>query len=353
MNKILGATWVITVLLSVLAMSSAIAADFRIGYFEIGHNERYDAMFQAFLKTLKDRGWEKKLEFPPEAHMSVNITDTEAEMNRKAKVLLARTDIDAIIVMGTFGTDAILNGYDGRLPIFAEVVTDAVKEGFVSNENDSGKDNFTVSIAPNRYKNMFRIFHEEVSFKALGIMYSETRERHKESNTDDAEMIAQERDFITVSYNLSEHKLGDNTAGCLEGLKELVNKGIDAFFIPSLNCFKMEKSGSSNDKKLMTFLLAKKIPTFARRGTDYVKSGAMMGFSEDFDTQGKTLADKLFNVLVSGEKPRNLSMIDNSPPKLVLNLAVAQRIGFKLSFDILGASDEIYQQVFEDVRDVK
>jgi ABC-type uncharacterized transport system substrate-binding protein len=352
MNKIFGATWIITVLLSVLAMSSAIAADFRIGYFEIDHNERYDTVFQALLKAIKDRGWENKLKFPPEVHISVTSTATVEEQNRKAKELLVRTDINAIIVMGTFGTGAILNNYDGRLPIFSEVVTDAVKEGFVPNENDSGKDNFTVSIAPSRYKNMFRIFHEEVFFRSLGVMHSETRNRNKESNLDDAEMIAQERDFIIVSYNLSEHELKDNAAGCLEGLKELVKKGMDAFFIPSLNCFKMEKSGS-NVKQLMDFLLDKKIPTFARRGTDYVKSGAMMGFSEDFDTQGKSLANKLFAVLVKTEKPRSLSMIDDSPPKLVLNLAVAQRIGFRLSFDILGASDEIYQEIFEDVGGVK
>lgn len=352
MKKMFWSIWIISVLLSVLAMSSTIAADFRIGYFEIDHNERYEAVYQASLKAIKDRGWENKFEFPPEVHISVTSTATVEEQNRKAKELLVRTDINAIIVMGTFGTRAILKNDDGRLPIFSEVVTDAIKEGFVPNENDSGKDNFTVSIAPSRYKNMFRIFHEEVSFKTLGIMYSEMRNRNKESNLDDAEMIAQERDFIIVSYNLSENHFKDNTEGCLEGLKALVKKGMDAFFIPSLDCFKMEKSGS-NVKQLMDFLLDKKIPTFARRGTAYVKSGAMMGFSEDFETQGKNLAEKLNTVLVKKEKPRSLSMIDNSPPKLVLNLAVARWIGFKLSFDILGASDEIYQEVFEDVGEVK
>lgn len=349
MNKIFRATWLITMLLLVLAMSSARAGNFRIGYFEVGRNERYNAVFQALLKSIKDRGWENKFEFPPEIHFSITSTATEAERNERAKALLARTDIHAIIVMGTHGTRTILKNDDGRLPIFSEVVTDAVREGFVLNENDSGKDNFTASIAPDRYKNMFRLFHEEVSFKTLGVMYSESRERNKESNMDDAEMIAQERDFIIVPYNLSDNALKDNTEGCLEGLKALVKKRIEAFFIPSLDCFKVEKTRGT--KQLRNFLLDHKIPTFARRGTAYVKGGAMMGFLEDFDTQGKNLADKLFTVMIKREQPRSLPMIDNSPPKIVLNLASALRIGFKLSFDILGASDEIYQEIFDDVGD--
>ena len=38
-------------------------------------------------------------------------------------------------------------------------------------------------------------------------------------------------------------------------------------------------------------------------------------------------------------------MVDDAPPKIAINLAVAREIGFDPSFEILGASDEIYNEI--------
>ena len=68
-----------------------------------------------------------------------------------------------------------------------------------------------------------------------------------------------------------------------------MEKGIDAFFIPSLVGFDWTKS---DVQRLMTKLIKNKIPTFARDGSIYVKAGALMGFSSiDFSARGNVLAD--------------------------------------------------------------
>ncbi|MEZ4525695.1 MAG: hypothetical protein R2941_07230 [Desulfobacterales bacterium] len=70
-----------------------------------------------------------------------------------------------------------------------------------------------------------------------------------------------------------------------------------------------------------------------------------MGFSTvDFSSRGKFVADKIVKIL-QGEKPRSLPMVDNAIPKISFNLHVAEKIGFNPPFDILAASDELFQEI--------
>lgn len=74
-------------------------------------------------------------------------------------------------------------------------------------------------------------------------------------------------------------------------------------------------------------------------------AGALMGFSTvDYFARGRFLAERVIAIL-SGEKPRSLTMVDDAPPKITINLFVARKISFDPSFDVLGASDEIYQEI--------
>jgi ABC-type uncharacterized transport system substrate-binding protein len=49
--------------------------------------------------------------------------------------------------------------------------------------------------------------------------------------------------------------------------------------------------------------------------------------------------------ILQGEKPRSLVMKDDAIPKISLNIQVAQKIGFDPSFEILAATDEIYEEI--------
>ena len=130
---------------------------------------------------------------------------------------------------------------------------------------------------------------------------------------------------------------------CFTGVKNLVSqKKVDAFFIPALNGFDW---GQSDVKPIIDYLIENKIPSFAREGTKTVKAGALMGFSTyDFSGRGQFLAERVVKILM-GTSPRELSMVDNAIPKISLNIYVAEQIGFDPSFDILGASDEIFQEI--------
>jgi hypothetical protein len=50
---------------------------------------------------------------------------------------------------------------------------------------------------------------------------------------------------------------------------------------------------------------------------------------------------KVFN----GAKPRQLEQLFEEPPRIAINLKTAEIIGYDPPVDVLGAADEIYQEI--------
>jgi len=340
-NRKLIAGCVFVFFLSMIVVVNATAKTYRIGYLEAGDYWIYDKTFNALKVALKEMGWKDKIEFPQDAHFSPGWDKKkEPERLERAKELMRRKDLDLIIAMGTGATKFILKANNGKTPILAMCVSDAVKSKFVVSEKDSGIDNFTVRIVPGRYKRMFEIFHDVVNFKKLGLLYPDTEDGRKYANVADARQVSAERGFKIIEY--TKISSAEKTEECVTGLQWLIDQGIDAFFMPSINCFDWSQC---DVKKIIDLLLKNKIPSFAKNGTRDVKAGAFMGFSTiSFVSRAAVLADKVTRIL-KGESPRSLNMIDNATPMISLNIYVAEKIGIDPSFDILGASDEIFQEI--------
>jgi ABC-type uncharacterized transport system substrate-binding protein len=314
---------------------------FKIGYLEAGSFWLFTGTLDATKAALDKMGWQDKVEFPKDAQCSPGWEpEKKEELQACARKLMARTDLALIIAAGTDATKAILEANNGRTPIAAMAVSDPIRSKFVVDENDSGVDNFTVYMEKDRYRRMFRMFHEVVGFKKLGLIYSDTESGRIYSNVDDAQQVAGESGFQVMEY--AKVSRAEKTEDCLEGIQWLIDQGIDAFFIGSLNCFDWS---ASDVKKLLDVFTEAKIPTFAREGTKGVKAGALMGFSTtDFAARGNFIADKMVRILL-GEKPRSLPMVDATKPKISLNLPVAVKIGFDPPVDLLASSDEIFQEI--------
>jgi len=311
---------------------------FKIGYLEGGKYWLFTRTFDDTKTALKQKKWLDKITFADDAMYSPGWEAGETAWQKRAKELMTDDTLDLVIGMGTDATRALLAENTGKTPILGMGVSDAMKAGFIKSNTDSGIDNFTVRIVPGRYKRMFEIFHQVVGFKKLGLIYPDTQSGRNYTNLDNAREVAGEKGFKLVEHILDTEKTED----CLAGLKTLVKQGIDAFFVPSLLCFDWEKSDVD---RLFDFLRKSNIPTFARNGSRDVKAGALMGFSTiDFSKRGQFLADRMIEIL-SGATPRKLIMKDDAVPTITLNIYVARQIGFDPPFDILAATDEIYQDV--------
>lgn len=315
----------------------------QIGYLEAGEYWLYDKTMHALKKALAEMGWKDKIEFPQNAHFSPGWDEMmNAERLKKAHELMARKDLSMIVAMGTAATQSLLEANNGKTPILAMCVSDPVKSKFVVSLKDSGIDNFTVRIVPNRYKMMFEIFHDVINFKKLGLLYPNTENGRKYANVADAKQVGSERNFEVIEYN--KISTAETMDECAKGLQWLIDQNIDAFFIPSINCFDWTKC---DVKKLFDMLMQNKIPTFARNGSRDVKAGALMGFSTiDFSQRGSFLADKVVKIL-QGKSPRSLNMIYNATPKISFNTYVVKNIDITPFFDsdILAIADEIFEEI--------
>lgn len=320
--------------------SAAATPPYRIAYFEAGPSVIYAQTLAAIKKTLVERGWKDKVIFPEDAYYSAGWSPEQRKKWQSiAKEVIQRKDIDMLLVAGTDASTQVVQFNDKTitLPIVSCCVSYPIESKIVKNATDSGADNLTTRIIPERYIRMFRIFHDEVKFKKLGVLFVDTENGQKFANIHDAEKVSIERGFELVK-EIIEPPLTKQR--CEQALNNLISRGIDAFFIPSLTCFDWK---IDDVNYVLALLNQHKIPTFARQGSQTVKAGALMGYSTvDYTQRGEFLAERIIRIL-EGESPHTLTMVDDVIPKISLNTAVAKLIGFDFSIGLLGASDEIYQ----------
>jgi ABC-type uncharacterized transport system substrate-binding protein len=318
------------------------AKKYRIAYIEANDFWAFSEIMNAIKENLAVMGWKDRIEFPDDAriHTGWGAPNSEKILNDKASELMSREDIDLIITAGTPPTAAVLKVNNGRTPILAIAVSDPVRSKFVFSAKDSGVDNFTARVVPDRFKQMFTLFHKLIRFKKMGLLSTNNADGKVYSNADDAREIGKSIGFEVIEYD--KINFTDNAENCIVGINWLIQRGIDAFYQPALDCFDWKK----NDvKKILDILTEHKIPVFAREGSLYVKAGALLGFSSiDFGPRGEAKAMKIIRIF-QGELPRSLPMIDDAPPKISFNLKVAERIGFDPPYDVLGVSDELFREI--------
>jgi ABC-type uncharacterized transport system substrate-binding protein len=310
----------------------------RIGYLEAGSFWLFENTWKAFQASLSHNG-DFRIEFPEDAHISPGWEPARMQtLPEQAKRLLERKDLDLVVGMGTAAVKALLAVNDGRLPILGMGMADPMAAGVVKDARDSGVDNFTCDVTVGRWASMFRVFFDVVRFHKLGIMYADSPDGRVYAALDDAQAIASELGFSLVQYKgLSSVESPEE---CSAGLDALRQQGMDAFFIGPLNCFDL---GGGGFGPLLNKLADWKVPTFARDGSEYVKAGALMGFSTwNFGPTGDFLAGQA-HAIFTGALPRSLSMSVRVEPSIALNLAVAKAIGFEFPFDVLVTADELYE----------
>ena len=86
-------------------------------------------------------------------------------------------------------------------------------------------------------------------------------------------------------------------------------------------------------------------PTFSQSGSGEVKFGILASLSQaGFKYVGQFHAftfAKVFN----GAKPRELDQVFEEPKKIAINLKTAVAIGYDPPVDVLGAADEIFEDI--------
>ena len=121
--------------------------------------------------------------------------------------------------------------------------------------------------------------------------------------------------------------------------KYLVKK-VDAIYVT-----KQSGLNAKNIPTLVEIANAEGIPTFSQSGAGEVKAGFLLSISSaGFKYVGMFYAKTIAKIL-NGAKPRQLDQVFEGPPKIAINLKTAQIIGYDPPVDVLGAADEIFQEI--------
>ncbi len=341
----------------------------RIGYLEAGPFYNYPPNLTALIISLAESGWLEKpnmpapkdatdskiiwdwlstemksnyLEFPKDAYYSEN-NDREIRNKVKAEViqrLNTKKDIDFMIAMGTWAGQDLANA-EHSVPTMVMSSSNPLGAKIIKSNEDSGLDHLHARVDPTRYERQVRLFHDIIRFKKLGVAYEDTPEGRTIAAIADIRKVAKEKGFEVIECftknQVPDIKIAEESV--IRCHQELASK-VDAVYITTQTGVNLK-----NMKKLLDPLLKHKIPTFSQIGSRDVQYGVLFSIAQaNFKYVAKFHAETIA-MIFNGKKPREIKQIFEDPPKISINIQTASLIGYDPPVDILGASDEIYQEI--------
>ena len=316
-----------------------------IGWFnEIEIPQLEEKTVTNLLKELSKLNYSNYIEFNSEWFYDFDWDDIKIKNFKKHDIFKAKTDIDLMIVLGTYAVDVLIKNKLITKPVIADAISDPVGSGIIPWIEDSGNDFLSVRCDPDVYIRQIRLFYDVVKFATLGIIYEDTDNGRSYGATSDIELIAKEKDFEIISDTKvmaepSETDLKKAQKMYLAALQRVCSK-VDAIYLSV--CGGLE---DENIPEVIKIINKYKIPSFAMEGSVLVKKGVMLGISgSELKSAGIYNVKKIIHIF-GGKKPRELSQLFENIPSIAINLKSASNIEYDVPVDIISSSDEIYNTI--------
>jgi ABC-type uncharacterized transport system substrate-binding protein len=341
----------------------------RIGYYEGGEYAFYQYNLIAMVQGLMDLGWIKKVKIPEQrgeqtrvlwnwlsthaksgyiqfvkdAHYSHswNSDLREKTANELIRRLTETKDLDLVIAAGTRAGQDLANNKH-KTPTIVISDSDPIGSGIIQSIENSGHDHIHARVDPFRYERQIQVFYDSIGFKTLGIAFEDTDQGRTHTSFQKVEIASKQLGFKMIPCSIIDEypDAGVSERSILKCFDYFVKNKADAIYVTAQNGV---NSNSISD--LVEIANSNGIPTFSQTGSENVKYGFLMSTSSsDFKQAGlfyaKTAA-KIFN----GAKPRELDQLFEVPPEIAINLKTAKLIGYDPPVDILGAADELFEDI--------
>lgn len=247
--------------------------------------------------------------------------------------------IDLIIVMGdTAGEKLTQVNCETKMMVLS--TNDAVQSNIVKGVNKSGKDTVWAYTYPNRIENRISVFHELFKFKTLGIVYEDSEEGRIRGNVEAIRKAARAQGIQLIEKHLEDKKEGFFERA-LAAYTDLADEA-DAVY---LTRYEYRENGMI--EKLMQPFYEKHVLIFSALAVN-VQWGMFMSVADTEDEgAGEFYADVLARALTE-KSLKDIPQVYNIPPKIILNLEAAEKLGCTINFDILLAADEVYAKTAKE-----
>lgn len=304
-----------------------------ISYESLPFDPETDADSLALMNWLADNAQSDYLEFTRESNYYTSVS-TEEEIYESLKPQVESGKIDIILAMAT-SVSAMVQRFNFDVPLLMYGVSDAVGSGLVASAEDSGNDNYWAHIDSSAYERQLQYYYDTVGFKNVGVIY----EDEVIASIDDYRNAAKKNGFTLTEYVLIRDVPDEDYYRVYgEYIDKMINEDkVDAFVITSNSITDIEMA-----KQLMQRFIDNNIPVFAQIDAAMVQEGAALLIVDPRDaTETGPFVANIIGSVLNGSKPRELEQEYGSAPFLTLNLDVADKIGFKPSFEMLIACEKV------------
>jgi len=341
----------------------------RVAYYEGGPYFEYQKVLLATIRGLMQLGWIQPaqppamageeteglwkwlsqdvksdyLEFLGDAHYSSNW-DEDGNRQEISERLMSRLnsteDVDLVIAMGTWAGEDLANRRH-KVPTVVFAASDPVAAGIIESVEDSGVPHIHAAVDPDAYERQIRIFHEMTDFKKLGVAFENTVAGRSYAAIDVIEGVGKELGFQIVACHTQSDIPDLDAAGrsVIECFENLVGE-VDAIYVTMQGGVRSESIPT-----LVETTNSRRIPTFSQAGSEEVAYGFLASISQgDFEFVGKFNAGTMAKIF-NGAQPGQLVQRFSPPPKIAINLRTAEIIDFNPPIILLGAADEIYDDI--------
>lgn len=292
---------------------------------------------------LGDHTINRNIEFVRDAYYSADWDEEKRKeiVEELMYRLNEKKDIDLLICMGTWaGQDFANNKHSVPTAVFS--TSNPVSAEIIKSYDDSGFNHVVATFDPNIYERQLIIFHEMIGFEKLGIAYEDSIDGRSYSAINTVEKVAKERGFeLFKCYTVSDIGDLEEEAESVSDCFKVLSENVDAIYVTQQGGIRLETIS-----ELADIAIQHGVPTFSQAGPLEVKYGFLASITPaDYDFVGEFNAE-ILDAIFHGANLRYLPQVYEQAPKLALNLETARRIGFKPSLIMMGATDELYDEIF-------
>ncbi|MFP3153569.1 hypothetical protein LQZ18_03915 [Lachnospiraceae bacterium ZAX-1] len=280
------------------------------------------------------------IQFSKEACYYLAIEDEETCAD-SLQGLIDTKQVDLIFCMGTWPGRFAKALENETIPVMIYFCVDPVGAGFAKDSQYSGEPNIWSHVNYTVYNKQMQFYYDNYPFSNIGMTYYD-------------ETVAALRAYRQVAlenkFQITEKQIETLSDESPEAVKEyyaqletvfseLIEQGIDAFMLNT----DIIKDQDRIAEMLEPFYEAN-IPVFVQNGEYYVKNGALMTVTaSDAKEQAPFVANACARMLL-GEKPGDINQEYITPPYLSINLAVADRLGYKVKEELILSAEKLYDK---------
>ena len=251
----------------------------------------------------------------------------------------SKEGIGLILGMGT-DPGLFVKGMNLNVPLLVPMATDPVTSGIIDSVENSGNENIWALVEPNPMGRQLKYYYNIVKIKKLGMVVK--KDSQDVAAIDIYEKAAKDLGIQVVKKEVSAQLRTENPDAFYAQLKQdytdmAQKEGIDAFLL-TIDVI----DDPTYCRELFQPFYNAEIPVLVSDGDIFVEDGGLLCVSSyDYRGYGQFTAD-IAATAFNGREAGSLSCSYVSSPHIVLNLDVAEKIGFPLDFSLLQSCDTIY-----------